>query len=42
MKHLDEEMESFLDYLAQRIVKMKMRQFQQVVSETVIVSGLAC
>jgi len=42
MKHLDEEMESFLDYLAQRMVKMKMRRFQQVVRETVVFSGLTC
>jgi len=35
MKYLDEEIESFLRDMVQRIAKMKLRRFQHLVSETI-------
>jgi len=36
MKYLDDEIESFLSDLSQRIVKMKPRRFQQLVRLTIV------
>jgi len=40
MKYLDEEIESFLGDLAERIARMKHKRFQQLVGITVVVTCL--